>query len=73
VRIPPNYGIEYTQQFQQVYQNLQAQNDMKVVPLFLKNVDDDPSLMQSDGIHPKENAQKIMLNNVWPTLQTLLK
>jgi acyl-CoA thioesterase-1 len=73
VRIPPNYGIAYTQQFQQVFQDIKAQNDISVAPLLLNNIDDEPSLMQTDGIHPKATAQAIMLNNMWPELKPLLK
>lgn len=71
-RLPPNYGVAYTSQFQQMYPDLAKKNDIAIVPLFLKNVDDVPSLMQADGIHPNEQAQTILLNNVWAGLKNLL-
>lgn len=72
VRLPPNYGPQYTGAFQQIYVNLAKKENISVVPLFLTNVDDHMNLMQADGIHPKEEAQIILLNNVWPTLEKML-
>lgn len=73
VRLPPNYGTAYTQAFQQIFSELAKRDDISVVPLFLKDVDDNPTLMQPDGIHPTVDAQNILLNNVWQALKKLLK
>ncbi|MDR3491511.1 MAG: arylesterase [Gammaproteobacteria bacterium] len=72
VRLPPNYGEVYSNEFQRVFQKIKSTHDIKVVPLFLKNVDDKPKLMQADGLHPVTEAQIILLNNVWPALKELL-
>ncbi len=72
LRIPPNYGAIYTDSFQQIFLNLSKRQDISVVLLFLKDIDDNPALMQSDQIHPTKEAQSIILNNVWPGLKTLL-
>jgi acyl-CoA thioesterase-1 len=40
---------------------------------FLDKVALDPELMQADGIHPTAAAQPILLDNVWPVLEPLLK
>jgi acyl-CoA thioesterase-1 len=71
VRIPPNYGLAYTQQFQVVYQDL-AKSGVTVVPLFLNGVDDHAGWIQADGIHPTKDAQTQMLDNVWVGLKALL-
>ena len=71
-RMPPNYGPSYTQQFQQVYVDVASAESVGLVPLFLKGIDDRSELMQEDGIHPKIEAQAMMLNNVWPELVKLL-
>jgi len=73
VRIPPNYGEIYTQQFQQIYLDFAKRSDIIVIPLFLKNIDDHSQLMQADGIHPATNAQALLLDNIWPALTTLLQ
>jgi acyl-CoA thioesterase-1 len=46
-----------------------------LLPFFLKDVADltEPTrLFQADRIHPNEEAQAIMLRNVWPELKKLL-
>lgn len=73
VRLPPNYGITYDQSFQQIFAELAKREGINVVPLFLNRVDNNPKLMQQDGIHPTADAQIILLNNLWPTLEKLLK
>jgi acyl-CoA thioesterase I len=72
VRLPPNYGLLYTQRFQNMFTDLAAHHAISVVPFFLKNIDDNAALMQADGIHPTVAAQIIMLNNMWPSLQQML-
>lgn len=64
VRIPPNYGPEYTKQFQQMYLTLSKQHEIDLVPQLLLDVADDPKMMQVDGIHPKAAGQPQMLKNV---------
>lgn len=72
IEIPPNYGQRYTDAFRQNYINIAKKYDLAFVPFILKDVATDPALMQNDGIHPKIEAQNILLNNVWPALETLL-
>lgn len=72
VRLPPNYGPEYTQGFQQIFMKLSKGNQIHVVPLFLKRVDDNPKLLQADGIHPTAQAQPQLLENIWPMLKKLI-
>jgi acyl-CoA thioesterase-1 len=72
VRMPPNYGLQYTRQFQQIYDDFSRRKDIAVVPSFLKGIDNTPALMQVDGIHPVTAAQTKILDNVWPALETLL-
>lgn len=73
IRLPPNYGVSYTQQFQQIYLNLAKRSDVEVVPLFLSGVDEQTTLMQQDGIHPSAAAQIKLLDNMWPTVEKMLK
>lgn len=73
IRIPPNYGQQYTKQFEQIYPDLAKQHNLPLVPRLLENVGGNTDLMQPDGVHPRENAQEILLNNVWPQLKKLLE
>ena len=72
LRLPPNYGAKYTEEFSALYTDLGEKNNVAVVPLFLKNVDDVAGMMQADRIHPTIKAQSILLNNVWEALQPML-
>lgn len=72
VRLPPNYGPAYTTAFQQVYMSVADEHGVSVVPVMLKNMDEKRDLFQSDGIHPKPEAQPIILDNIWATLKPLL-
>ena len=56
-----------------IFTDLTKENNIALVPLFLSGIDDKAALMQSDGIHPTADAQAIMLENVWPTLEGLLR
>lgn len=68
VRIPPNYGPQYTQQFQNIYLELAKKYSLPIVPFLLKNVDDQDHLMQADRIHPTQEAQSMIFENVWQVL-----
>jgi acyl-CoA thioesterase-1 len=73
VRLPANYGPEFTQAFHQVYYDVSEAETVPLIPFFLKGVALDMSLMQNDGIHPNDQAQPILLENVWAGLRPLLK
>lgn len=71
--IPPNYGPRYTQQFADMYPSLARQFHTALVPFLLKGVALDPQLMQPDGLHPNARGEPLVLKNVWPYLEPLLK
>jgi acyl-CoA thioesterase I len=73
MRIPPNYGAEFTEQFSKVYAEVAHQEHSPLVPFVLDGIALSPSLMQQDGIHPNEAGQPHLLANVWPALLPLLK
>ena len=72
MRIPPNYGIQYTQQFHATYQQLSQQYQLQLVPFLLEGVGGNPALMQEDGLHPNVAAQPTILETVWLALSPLL-
>lgn len=73
MKIPPNYGIQYTQKFSAIYDTLAKQYKLNLVPFFLDGVAGNRSLVQDDGLHPTSEAQAKLLGNVWPKLEILLK
>ncbi len=72
IRLPPNYGGNYTKQFYANYTSLIEEYKVAFVPFLLENVALKPSLMFPDRIHPTKEAQPILLKNVWPHLTPLL-
>ena len=72
MRIPPNYGPEYTEKFFASFTTVAHQKKMPVVPFLLNEIALSPNLMQADGIHPNELGQPQLVANVWPTLAPLL-
>lgn len=73
--MPPNYGERYRAQFRAVYTDLAREEKVGLVPFFLAGVADGPqaaALFQDDRIHPNEQAQPILRDNVWRHLQRLL-
>jgi acyl-CoA thioesterase I len=73
IRIPPNYGPRYTQQFTAAYTDLAREHRLPFVPFLLKDVALKPALMQGDGMHPNAAGEPHVLENVWPVLKPLLK
>jgi acyl-CoA thioesterase I len=76
MQMPPNYGAQYGQAFQNLFKDVSRRYKTGLVPFFLKDVADASNastLFQADHIHPNESAQTIMLANVWPELNKLMK
>ncbi len=72
MRIPPNYGRDYSERFFAVFGEVARETKVAHAPFILDGLAEDLSLFQSDRIHPTEQAQSRMLDNVWPHLQPLL-
>ena len=73
MQLPPNLGQDYTKEFKSIFEELAKKNDLEIIPFLLKDVAGIPELNQKDGIHPNVEGQKIVANNVWVVLETLLK
>ena len=73
MRMPPNYGERYTSGFQSMYSELAQAHKLTLVPFLLDQVALNPALMQADGMHPNEQGQPLLLDNVWPKLEPLLR
>jgi acyl-CoA thioesterase-1 len=76
MRVPPNYGRQYSDDFAALFASVARSEGASLVPFLLKGVADVPqaqSLFQDDRIHPREEAHATMLGNVWPVLQPLLR
>jgi acyl-CoA thioesterase-1 len=72
MQIPPNYGPDYTRRFADMFQDLARRNKAPLVPFFMDGLAANMDLFQADRIHPNEQAQPMLLDNVWPHLKPLL-
>jgi len=72
IQIPPNYGPRYTEPFYRQYSEIAEDLDLPLVPFLIDGIPQQPELMQNDGIHPRAEAQGMILDNVWPFLEPLL-
>jgi acyl-CoA thioesterase I len=72
IRIPPNYGPRYTEEFAGIFPALSAQYHLPLVPFLLQDVALNPARMQEDGMHPNATGEPPVLENVWPHLKSLL-
>ena len=69
MRIPPNYGMTYTEKFMATYTLLTEQYGIILLPFLLADVALEPGMMQSDGIHPSIEAQPLLLDKIWTLLE----
>jgi acyl-CoA thioesterase-1 len=72
MRLPPNYGPQYTQKFQAAFVQVSRSQKVPLVPFLLEGFAQRRDLFQSDGIHPTQAAQPLMLATVWRQLEPLL-
>ena len=73
MKLPPNYGQEYIGGFEALYQALAKQYHLTLIPFFLDGVAASSSLNQADGIHPTGEGYRIIVEKIFPTLESLLE
>ncbi len=72
MRLPPNYGKTYTEEFKQSFELLAEKNEVAFLPFLLGGFSKESKYFQADGFHPTAAAQEKILANVWPVLFPLL-
>lgn len=73
MRMPPNYGPDYTRRYEEAFAGLARRRKLAFVPFLMEGFADKPELFQQDGIHPAPQAQGIMLDTVLKGLRPLLR
>ena len=71
IRIPPNYGPRYGQQFSAIYPALAEKFEIRLWPFFMDNIAVNSDLMLPDGIHPNAEAQPLITKFVAALLDEL--
>lgn len=73
MRLPPNYGPDYTQGFETLFADLAKQKQIAFLPFLLEPVATDDSAFQADRLHPNAGAQPKLRDHVWRALAPLLQ
>ena len=72
MRLPPNYGLRYADEFQRVYSAVARRRGTPLMPFLLDGVALDARLNLPDGIHPTAEGYRIIADRLWPYLAPLL-
>ena len=72
MKAPPNYGEEYTVEFEKTFFRLAEKYKLPLVPFFLEDVAGVREHTQSDGIHPLGSGYSIVTQTIWEYLKPLL-
>jgi len=73
MRLPPNYGPDYTEAFAAAFGDLARRERVALVPFLMEGMATRRALFQSDGLHPTAAGQPLLLDNIWPRLRPLLR
>lgn len=72
MKLPPNYGAEYRESFEQAFADLAEELKLPFLPFLMEGVGGVPHLMQDDGLHPTAEGNERMALNVLEVLEPLL-
>ena len=73
MRLPPNYGPDYTQGFERNYSALATRYHSALLPFLLQPIALERGAFQADTLHPVAAAQPKLRDHVWPVLEPLLQ
>ena len=65
MKLPPNYGLEYTKQFEGAFGRVANGAGVPLLPFLLEGVAGKAGLNQADGIHPNEKGHVIVAETVF--------
>ena len=72
MKVPPNYGEEYTVEFEKIYIRLAEKHKLSLVPFLLEGVAGRREYTQPDGIHPLGSGYEIVVQTIWKYLKPLM-
>jgi len=70
---PTNLGERYTRAFHDMYPALVREHGVTLLPFLLERVAGIPSLNQADGIHPNNQGEAMVAENVWRGMEGELR
>lgn len=72
MKLPPNYGADYTAGFEAIYHALAEQHRLPLIPFFLDGVAGSAALNQADGIHPTADGYRKIVDALLPQILAVL-
>jgi acyl-CoA thioesterase-1 len=73
MRMPPNYGQQYTKEFFDSFGEIARMYKTGIVPFLLAPIAQTREYFQPDGVHPTAAAQPLLLDVVWKELRPMLR
>jgi acyl-CoA thioesterase-1 len=73
MRLPPNFGPQYTQGFERNFSELAEAHGVALLPFLLEPIASEREAFQADNLHPVAEAQPRLRDHVWPLLEPLLR
>ena len=73
ITLPPNYGPDYVQSFDEVFKTLAVKHHVAFVPMIYKDLIHVPGTIQQDGIHPTAKGSEIIARTLLPILKPILR
>jgi acyl-CoA thioesterase-1 len=73
MRVPTNYGPDYTEAFAAVYARVAKAEKVDLMPFLLEGVAGIPALNLDDGIHPNRDGQRIVASHVLPYVERAVR
>lgn len=73
MKIFPNLGKEYAEQFAAIYPRLTKKEKVMLIPFLLDGVAGQPDMNQADGFHPNSKGHEKIAETLWPYFQEILK
>jgi acyl-CoA thioesterase-1 len=72
ITLPPNYGPDYIQSFENIYKELSSKYKLPLIPFLLQGAVGVKGMMQPDGIHATVKGNEVVASLVMQTVKPLL-
>lgn len=73
MKAPSNWGEDYSQAFDAIFQELATKHSALYYPFFLDGVALDPELNLDDGLHPNADGIAIIVEKMLPQVEELVR
>ncbi len=73
MRMPPNYGPDYTAAFDAMYRDLAERHALPLLPFLLEPIAAERDAFLQDNLHPTAEAQPRLLEHAWPVALALIE